>query len=55
MGNDSDILWKAVTNELGRLANGIDNQARATNIIQFIRKEEVQKNCTVTYANFVCD
>ena len=33
MGGDSDTLWKAVGNELGRLANGIDNRLRATNTI----------------------
>ena len=47
--------WKAVVNEPGRLANGIDNQVRATNIIEFIRKEEILTGRTVTYANFVCD
>ena len=30
---DSDTWWKAVGNELGRLANGIDNRFRATNTI----------------------
>ena len=33
MGGDSDTWWKAVGNELGRLANGIDNHIRATNTI----------------------
>ena len=33
MGGDSDTWWKAVGNELGRLANGIDNRVRATNTI----------------------
>ena len=55
MGGDRDNWWKAVGNELGRHANGIDNKVRATNIIEFIRKEEVPKGCTVIYANLVCD
>ena len=33
MGGDSDTWWKAIGNELGRLANGIDNRVRATNTI----------------------
>ena len=33
LGKDSDTWWKAVGNELVRLANGIDNQVRATNTI----------------------
>ena len=55
MGDDSDTWWKDVGNELGRLANGIDNHVRATNTIQFIGKEEVTKYRTVTYEIFVCD
>ena len=53
MGDHSDSWCKAVGNELGILANGIDNQVRATNTIEFIRKGEVPKGCTVKYANFV--
>ena len=33
MGGDGDTWWKAVGNELGRLANGIDKLVRATNTI----------------------
>ena len=39
MGGDSDTWWKTVVNELRRLINGIDNQVRAKNTIEFIRKE----------------
>ena len=52
MGGDSDTWWKSVLNELGRLANGIENQIRATNIIEFIRKGKVPRGCTFTYAIF---
>ena len=38
-GGDSNTWCKAVGDELGRLENGIDNQVRATNTIEFIRKE----------------
>ena len=55
MGGGSDTWWKAVGNEIGRLANGVDNRVRATNTIKLIRKEEVPKGHTVTYANFVGD
>ena len=33
MGGDSDTWWKAVGNELERLANGIENRVRATKTI----------------------
>ena len=53
MGGDSDTWWKAIGNELGRLANGIDNRVRANNTIQFIKKEEVPKGHTVKYTIFL--
>ena len=55
LGKDSYTWWKAVGNEHGRLANGIDNQLRANNTIEFFKKEEVSAGRTVTYAHFVCD
>ena len=55
MGDDSNTWCKAVGNELGRLANLIENWVRATNTMEFIRKEEVPKVRTVIYANFLCD
>ena len=55
LGKDSDTWWETVRNELGRLANGIDNQVRATNTIQFIKNKEVPTGRTVTYINFVRD
>ena len=44
---------KQFGNELGRIANGIDNRVRATNTIKFIIKEEVPAGFTVTYDNFI--
>ena len=55
MAGDSNTWWKSVGNELGRLSNGIDNQVRATNTLEFIRKGEVTRGRTVTYEYFVCD
>ena len=52
MGGDSNNWWKVVGNELGILANGIDNLVRVTNTIEFIRKGEVPRGCTVTYEFF---
>ena len=53
MRGDRDTWWKDVGNELGRTANGIDKRVRVTNTIKFIKKEEVTKGCTFTYAIFV--
>ena len=55
MGGDSYTCWKAVGNELRRLDNGIEKWVRSIVTIEFTRKEEVPKLCTVTYSNFVCD
>ena len=55
LGKDSYTWFKAVVNELRRLANGIYNRVRATNTREFIRKEKVKTGRTVTYANFNCD
>ena len=55
MEGDSNIWWKDVGNEHGRLANEINNIVRSTNKIYFIRKGELIKGHTFTYANYVCD
>ena len=55
VGVNSNTWWISDVNKPRRLANGIDNQVRATNTIQFIRKGEVTRGRTVTHANFVCD
>lgn len=47
--------WKpSVSNELGRLADGIRN-IKGTNTIRFIPKHMVPQNAKYTYANFICD
>ena len=53
-GNKKDIWEKALANELGRLAQGIDN-INGTNTLSFIPKEEIPKTNKITYANMVCD
>ena len=55
VGGNRETCWRAVWNELGTLTKGIENQVRATNTIEFIRKGELLRGCAVTYANFVCD
>lgn len=60
-GPDKDIWNTGLANEIGRLAQGVGKSRPAhqkisgTNTIKFIRKAQVPKNRTVTYANFVCD
>ena len=44
----------SVSNELGRLAQGIRN-VKGNDVIEFIQKSEVPKNKKVAYANMVCD
>ena len=50
MGKDSDTWWKAVVNELGRISIVIDNLVWAQNTIEFVKKDEVPADRTVTYA-----
>jgi hypothetical protein len=45
----------AISNELGRLAQGIQDRVVPTDTISFIKKAEVPHNKKVTYANFICD
>ena len=53
-GQNKTIWQQALTNELGRLAQGID-KITGTNTLQFIKKESIPKNNKITYANIVCD
>ena len=49
-------IWRwALSNELGRLADGINGCINGTNTIAFIHKHEVPTGKKVTYANMVCD
>ena len=48
--------WEiGLSNEIGRLAQGIGDGVSGTDTIDFIRKSEVPANKKVTYANFICD
>ena len=53
-GPHSTTWNDAVTNELGRLAQGIYN-TKGNNVIAFIIKSNVPSDRIVTYANMVCD
>ena len=54
-GKDEKTIWQqAMSNELGRLAQGNDRGIKATDTIDFIHKEEVPITAKVAYANFVC-
>ena len=44
-----------MSNEFGRLAQGINSRVTSTDTLDFITKEEVPKNKKVTYGNFICD
>ena len=55
VGSDSENFWKAVGNELRRLANKINIRVRETDTIGLNRKGEVPRSCMVTYAIFVSD
>ena len=51
-----DEVWiTSLSNELGRVMNGVGNRITGTDTMEFVRKENVPKNKKVTYANFVCD
>ena len=48
-------IWKkALTNELGRLAQGI-NDVKGNDVVDFISYKDIPKNKIVTYTNMVCD
>ena len=55
-GEQSGKIWtQGLSNELGRLAQGNDNNVVPTDCIDFIHHHEVPQGRKVTYANFVCD
>ena len=54
-GKDKDVWERALSNELGRLSQGMKGRVRAMDTIDFINKNEVPPNKKVTYANMVCD
>ena len=54
LAKDPDVWAPSVSNEIGRLAQGIRNVA-GNDAMVFIHKHEVPHNKKVTYANMVCD
>ena len=54
-GKQKQVWKKALCNELGRLAQGMNGRVRQTNTINFIPRSEVPSHKKVTYANMVCD
>ena len=54
-GNMGDTWSIALSNELGRLAQGVEDRVIGADTINFIPKSQVPHNKKVTYANFVCD
>ena len=54
-GKMGDTWSIALSNELGRLAQGVEDRVIGTDTIDFIPKSKVPHNKKVTYANFVCD
>ena len=54
LNNYPDIWQTSVSNELGRLAQGVRN-IKGNNVLKFITKEHVPKHKKVTYARMVCD
>ena len=54
-GEDKHIWNRAVSNELGRLANGNKYGVLSTNTIEFICKDKIPSHRDVTYAGMVFD
>ena len=54
-GKDSEIWTQALSNKLGRLAQGNDNGVEFTDCFEYIYKHKIPKDRKVTYANFVCE
>ena len=51
----TEVWTRAMSNELGRLAQSNKYGVKSTDTIQFIPRSEVPKNRDVTYANFILD
>ena len=54
-GPNKKIWTTALSNELGRLAQGVGSDIRGTDTIVFIPKCDVPSTNKVTYGNFICD
>ena len=53
-GHQKDTWRQAISNELGRLSQGV-NSIQGNDVIEFISNGQVPPNKKVTYANMVCD
>ena len=51
----TDVWTRAMSNELGRLAQSNKYGVKSTDTIEFIKKSEVPKGRDITYANFILD
>ena len=54
-GPHSSTWWTTLSNELGRLTNGVHGRVCATNTIRFILRFDIPSDRKITYANFICD
>ena len=54
-GPKKEIQIKALSNEIGCLAQGNKHDVKSTDTIEFILKSEVPNGHDITYATFVCD
>ena len=55
LGPTKHIWNKALSNEIGRLAQGNDFGVVPNDCMEFIHYHQVPANHKVTYTNFVCD
>ena len=53
-GSTKNIWKNALSNELGRIAQGIGN-INGNDVIDYINKCDVPNGRIVTYAHFICD
>jgi len=51
----TDVWKKAMSNEMGRLAQGNIHGAKYTDTIEFVPKHSIRTGRDITYANFVLD
>ena len=53
---EKDKVWKtSLSNELGRVMQGVKDRIIGTDTMEFIKKEDIPRTKKITYANFVCD
>ena len=51
-----DKIWiTSLSNELGRVMQGVGNRITGTDTMEFVKKENIPNHKRITYANFVCD